>query len=552
MQPRTDVPELVPVRMLNEYAYCPRLFYLEWVQGEWADNRFTDEGRYAHRRADAGGGEVPSPEDDRPFKARSVAVSAPGLGLSTKVDVLEGDGAGVVPVEYKRGAPAPVPERVWEPERVQVCAQALALRENGYEVPRGMIWFAETRERVEVPLTDALVERTRSLLGELRTCAGSAVLPPPLEDSPKCNGCSLGGICLPDEVNLLAAREEGQVRRLHPARDDSLPLYVQEHGARIGLSGGVLQVKDRDRSLLAEARLADTSQVCVLGNVQVTTQALREMCNEGVPLSLFTSGGWFYGRVETAGGRNVELRRAQFRAADSPGWCRAFARRIVAAKIANSRTLVRRNHPEPSRRVLDGLAELRESAAKQDALSSLLGVEGTAARLYFSAFPGMLKAPGRFELDFEGRNRRPPKDPVNALLSFLYALLAKDWTLAVVAAGLDPNLGFYHQPRYGRPALALDLMEEFRPIVADSVVLTVINNGVVADHDFVRSGVGVSLKPGARKRLILAYERRMDQLVTHPVFDYRISYRRVLEVQARLLGRHLLGEIPEYPAFLTR
>jgi len=153
---------------------------------------------------------------------------------------------------------------------------------------------------------------------------------------------------------------------------------------------------------------------------------------------------------------------------------------------------------------------------------------------------------------FDGRNRRPPRDPVNALLSFAYALLAKDFTIALHAAGLEPLVGFYHRPRFGRPCLALDLMEEFRPIIADSVVISAINTGVVSDSDFVRAAGAVALSSSARRNFIQAYERRMDQEVTHPAFGYRLSYRRVLEVQARLLTRFLLGEIAEYPQFLVR
>lgn len=141
---------------------------------------------------------------------------------------------------------------------------------------------------------------------------------------------------------------------------------------------------------------------------------------------------------------------------------------------------------------------------------------------------------------------------MNALLSLSYSLLTKDMLLAVQAAGLDPLLGFYHQPRFGRPALALDLMEEFRPILADSIVLNVINNGVVKASSFVKVADAVSLTDAARKDVMKAHERRLDELVTHPVFGYRLSYRRVLEVQARLLGRLLLGEVETYPAFRTR
>jgi CRISPR-associated protein Cas1 len=156
------------------------------------------------------------------------------------------------------------------------------------------------------------------------------------------------------------------------------------------------------------------------------------------------------------------------------------------------------------------------------------------------------------QFDMDGRNRRPPRDPINAMLSFTYSLLVKDCAMAVGVTGMDPLLGFLHKPRYGRPALALDLMEEMRPLIADSTVIAAINTGVVDANDFVRGAAGCGIKDHARKKLIAAYERRVDQLVSHPLFGYRISYRRLLEVQARLLGRVLTGEIASYPAFRTR
>ena len=152
----------------------------------------------------------------------------------------------------------------------------------------------------------------------------------------------------------------------------------------------------------------------------------------------------------------------------------------------------------------------------------------------------------------DGRNRRPPRDPVNALLSLGYSLLAKDLTVACYAVGFDPYVGFYHQPRFGRPALALDLMEPFRPLIVDSAVLTAINTGMVTAGDFVRAGGAVALTACGRKGFFRAYEMRMDTLVTHPLFEYRVSYRRLLEIQSRLLARVLEGEIGEYPVFTTR
>ena len=186
-----------------------------------------------------------------------------------------------------------------------------------------------------------------------------------------------------------------------------------------------------------------------------------------------------------------------------------------------------------------------------ESLETLLGLEGAGARVYFSNFDAMLNTPVS-AFNFRTRNRRPPRDPVNAVLSFLYSMLIRQALVSSVAVGFDPYLGFYHQPEYGRPALALDLAEEFRPVLADSAALRLFNNSELKENDFIRRSGAVSLTPDGRKAVVRAFERRLDSLVSHPVFGYSISYRRVLEVQARLLGRHLLGELPRYPAFTTR
>lgn len=349
------------------------------------------------------------------------------------------------------------------------------------------------------------------------------------------------------------ADEEEVVRRLWPARDDRIAVYVQEAGTRIGLEGERLAIVTR-AGQRTEAKLSNTSHVMLLGNVQVTTQALRALLERGIPVTFATTGGWVYGRATGHDTKNVELRVAQHAAAADVEGCLRVAKGLIASKIRNSRTLLRRNHAEPSAITLGELEILAKKAEKAESRESLLGIEGAAARLYFRSFSGMLRGPAAAlgDFDFESRNRRPPKDPLNALLSLSYSLLTKDMLLAVQAAGLDPLLGFYHQPRFGRPALALDLMEEFRPILADSIVLNVINNGVVKGSSFVRVADAVSLTDAARKDVMKAHERRLDELVTHPVFGYRLSYRRVLEVQARLLGRLLLGEVETYPAFRTR
>lgn len=560
--PGQDVPELIPARMLNEFAYCPRLAYIEWVQGEFADNLDTVEGRFAHRRVDQPTTvDVPEPSsdsgesaDDEVIHSRSVMLSAPSEGLIAKIDLIEFSSASAVPVDYKRGKIPSIPEGAYEPERVQLCAQGLILRENGYHCEGGIIYYVESRRRVAIPFDDALVERTRQLLAQLRATAAAGRLPPPLVDSPKCPRCSLVGICLPDEVVFLNRPKNDRTqspRRLLPRRDDALPLYVTEQGAFVGKSGDEITIRSRDGQVRT-LRLIDISQLSLFGNVQISAQAIRALSAESIPVCHFSYGGWFHAVTAGLTHKNVELRIAQFAAAADPQQALRFARQFVVGKIRNARTLLRRHLPggAASGKMLAGLAAWARRAAVAESAESLLGLEGMAAKTYFEGFASLLKSDHGFTID--GRNRRPPRDPVNALLSFVYALLVKDATLAVLAAGFDPMLGFFHRPRYGRPSLALDLAEEFRPIVADSTVLTLVNNGEVKSDDFIRRAGAVALTDSARRNVIAAYQRRMESQVTHPLFGYRVSYHRIFQVQARLLARTLLGDVPDYPAFCTR
>ena len=568
VEKETDVPDLVPARMLNEFAYCPRLCYLEWVQGEWANNLETREGTFGHRRVDKESAkEVPAPgengdDDSEPeekpkepetIHTRSLMLSAPEEGLVAKMDLVDISAGEAIPVDYKRGRVPDVKGGAWEPEQVQLCAQGLILRENGYACEGGILYFIGSRRRVSVPFDESLVDRTRELLQGMRKMGSSSVMPPPLEDSPKCPRCSLVGICLPDETTLLRESadeaDERKVRKLLPARQDALPLYVQEQGAWLGKSGDELTVKLKG-DVLTKVRLIDTSQVSLLGNVQVSAQALREITTRGIPVCHFSYGGWFHGMTVGMAHKNVELRIRQYATAADPTASLPLARSFVIGKIKNCRTLLRRHLKEDPERLLSSLAEHVQKAEAADTVATLLGVEGMAAKLYFTGLASLFKHDETF--NFENRNRRPPRDPVNALLSFVYALLVKELTIALRSAGFDPMLGFYHQPRYGRPSLALDLAEEFRPLIGDSVVLTLINNGEVSPTDFLRRAGGIALTKTGRKAVMAGFERRMDTLVTHPIFRYRISYRRILEVQARLLSRVLLGEIEEYPSFCTR
>ncbi|WP_459555317.1 CRISPR-associated endonuclease Cas4g/Cas1g [Lacunimicrobium album] len=573
---------LIPVRMLNEFTYCPRLGYLEWVQGEWAENLETMQGTFGHRNVDkADRKEIVSPAESGPaaeseadstdlIHARSIQLSSLKEGITAKLDLLELEGREATPVDYKRGKIPDIPEGVYEPERVQLCAQGLILRDAGYTVNEGMIYYIGSRKRVVVPFDDALIARTRQLIADFKATTTSGHCPPPLVDSPKCPRCSLVGICLPDEVNLLSrisstdgveidsadetSSSAGRVnrdglRRLLPSKNLALPLYVQKQGAYVGKSGDRINIKYKDEKL-NDVRLIDISQLCLYGNVSISAQAMKELLTRQISICHFTYGGWFYGISSGLVHKNVELRIKQYNAATSPILALNVARQLIAGKIKNSRTILRRHLGQSDAPVLKKLADYYKRVFRVDNLDSLRGIEGMAAKEYFAHFFPLIA--GASEMAVEHRNRRPPTDPINAVLSFVYSLLTKELTIAAQSVGFDPMLGFLHTPRYGRPSLALDLAEEFRPLIADSVTMMLFNNGEVSESSFIKRAGAVAMTDAARKSVLANFERRMESEITHPIFGYKLSYRRVLEVQTRLLARHLMGELPSYPNFCTR
>ncbi len=564
----------VTADMVAQIAYCPRRFHLAYVEGRWADNAETDGGRFTHRRIDSVDEHLPATGDVTAERRtlRSVALLDEARAVSAKLDAVEvwrDEATGealAFPVETKRGTVPETAEGPWEPERVQLMVQGLVLRANGFTARSGAVYYAGSSRRVEVPFDDILLNRTLVLIDAARGGLQGRSLPPPLVDSPKCPRCSLVGICLPDET-LAAAHNDTplsetttpEVRRLFPARDDAFPLYVQEQGAFVGKHGEVLTVS-REGQRLAEARLKDVSQLVLCGSIGVSSAAIHLLCESGKPIVHLTRGHWFCGITQGHGLRNGYDRAAQYRTASESERCLALAREFVRAKATNQRTLLRRNAEPSLDQDLSEMARLIERVDELGSLDELLGIEGSIAARYFGNFGKMLRpkeqatgaASESWGFDFGCRNRRPPRDPVNAMLSFGYALLAKECTVALAAVGLDPFWGFYHQPRHGRPALALDLMEEFRPLVVDSAVITAINTGMVTASDFIRAGNACSLSDNGRKAFIRAYEARLDQLATHPVFDYRCSWRRFIALQAQLLARDLRGDVAGYRGITTR
>lgn len=550
-----SVPDLIPARILNEHVYCPRLAYLEWVDQSFRDNDDTVEGRFHHRRADRQHGAVAAPDQQMaqgngPSRATAVTLSSERLGLIAKIDVLEQDGGVAIPVEYKRGEPRSDAEPLWEPELVQLCAQALILRDAGYLVERAEVYFAGSRTRHAIAIDDGLVDRTITAIQTLRANVARDHPPAPLRDSPKCPRCSLVGICLPDEFNYLRGDAPRPTRRLVASDPASAPLYVTAQGARLSKRGGRVALI-QDGQEVESRRLVDVSHVALYGNVGASAGLLRELFDRGIPVLWHTYGGWLSGIAIGMPPKNVDLRMRQHQAARTEAV--EIARQFVVGKIRNCRTLIRRHARGAADGALTQLATLAKRAEDAGSIGTLLGIEGTAARIYFAQLGSLLTRRGGLDdTPFQRRKRRPPTDRTNALLSFLYTLLVKDTVIAAFAAGLDPYVGFLHSPRFGRPALALDLAEEFRPLVCDSTALMAINNGEVGRDDFISRAGAVSLTAAGRRKTIAAYERRMRTKLRHPLFGYRASYRRSLEIQARLLAGALVGEISGYRSLTTR
>jgi CRISPR-associated protein Cas1 len=351
-------------------------------------------------------------------------------------------------------------------------------------------------------------------------------------------------------------------------------LYLTKPGSTLRKTGEAMKVyipeTDDAPARKVTLPLHKITHVVVYGNVTLTTPVLRTFLKHNVGVTYLSGFGRFLGHLGPPMSRNGQLRLAQHRAHHDPVRRMVMARACVVGKLHNMRVLVMRaarkeaTEDTPLRKAAQVLKRSREraEAVEPDATlpdnpsrpqagstwGTLLGLEGTGSAAYFKVFGLML----RDDWHFEGRNRRPPRDPVNALLSFAYTLLYQQVLSAVETVGLDPYVGFLHGTQYGKPALALDLMEELRPVLADSVVLTVVNKRILTPDDFEAQLGAYRLTDRGRRRFLEQWEARLETELRHPVFGYKATYRRAMELQARLVSRWLEGEIPAYPPLTVR
>jgi len=566
---------LWPARNVAEHAYCPRLFYYMQVEGIFIPSSDTEKGAAVHRRVDKPSAAEPdhdeeAPSPDRPKVVRSLVLTSKSLGLTATLDLAEISGQVAVPVEYRKGRPkraamAPPPDdpgqadepplsvaEAWPTDRVQVGLQAILLEEAGYTVTDAVVYYAQEKLRLKVAVDAALKAEALATLEAAKACAQGA-RPLPLVNDPRCLRCSLQPICLPDEVNHQRAPEaadELTPRKIWPPRDEGIHVVAQQNGTKIGVNGMTLKVTNKEGVKLKDIPLANLESLSLLGSVQMSTQTIHAMADRGIPIAFLSAAGRMIAMIDPLDSVSAEVRRAQIRKLDDPKILLELSRALVAAKVMNQRTLLLRNHVDLPAQVAADLAKEAERAARADSVDVVRGHEGQAAALYFAHFAGMFKGRLAAEFDANGRQRRPPPDPINSCISLAYTMLTHECTAALRLARLEPSIGGFHTSRPGRPALALDLMEPFRPLIADSVAISAFNRGELTEGHFHRTSAGCALTDAGRKAFFNAYGRRMDVEVTHPVFEYRLSYRRMIVLHARMIAAWFMGEVPSL-AFLT-
>ncbi|MCF6310998.1 MAG: CRISPR-associated endonuclease Cas1 [Verrucomicrobiales bacterium] len=547
---------LIPVRRLHNYAYCPRLFYYQWVEDLFVENADTIVGKSTHRNVD----KPSSWKDDLDLSdrasLRSLHLSSETLGIVGVIDLIEDTESGHELLDYKKGSSRKDEHGIRIAKRndiLQIAAYALLLREHGMAPSKASVYYAQERRRVSIELTEQLYEQCRNLITEARLTALSTECPPPLLDDPRCLHCSAYCICLPNESAFWSGALDVPLEEKEPPRppgDEGESLILQEPRAYVGKRAGAITVKI-DTKIISKHPIEQLQAVYLYGGIQVSTQALHSMLEHDIPVAYFSPAGRFLGLTSGLPTSGIDARLGQARLIHSPEHRLALAREIIRAKINNQRVLLMRNGQAPDV-ALKQLANLRDKTMRASDLDELRGLEGNAAAQYFSHFGTMLKGSAFENFNFEKRNRRPPRDPVNSLLSQGYSILAKELTGICHAVGLDPFIGVFHQPRYGRPALALDLMEEFRPLIVDSVVISLLNRNELELSDFTQTSRGTFLTNEGRRQFWRAWFRRMDTEVKHPQFGYRMTYRRMLDVQVRQLWRYLRGETKTYYGFTTR
>lgn len=531
-----------PVRVMALHAlgYCQRLFYLEEVE----------ETRVADARVFAGRELHTSLEADEDGEQTSLELSSDQLGLFGKVDCLRRRDGSYLPYEHKRGRPHRDDDGTYSPwpsDRLQIIAYSVLLEETfGQSIPEGRVRYHAANVTVRVPIDERARTELKDAIALAQRLRESVERPPIAENERLCEKCSLAPVCLPEEVRQHDTATYKPIRLFPPDRDGAT-LHVITHGAHVGRSGDCLVIKPREGPQTKHG-LNGLEAVVLHGFSQVSTQAIRACAEYGIALHWLSMSGYHTGSMVATAGQ-VQRRIRQYRALTDDATCLRLAKALAHAKVEGQhRYLLRasRGGSDVRQDILGPLEGIQDALRKIPNVSdrdSLRGHEGAAAVNYFEALRILLgdQVPTAFR--FDERNRRPPRDRFNALLSFGYGLLHTAVMRAVLAVGLEPAFGFFHTPRSAAYPLVLDLMELFRVTLWDLVVIGSLNrNQWDPDKDFAITKTKVWLSEDGRKKAIALFENRLEETWKHPIVDYSLSYFRTIELEVRLLEKEWTGE----------
>lgn len=533
-------PDTIRVCALHAYAYCPRLFYLEEVEELYTQDAAVFAGRRLHEEIETQEGE----------EWEDLYLEDEILGLRGRVDALRTRDGQTIPYEHKRGRCFRDGDRqpqAWESDRLQILAYCYLLEAAlGIPISEGRIRYHAENVLIRISFDESGRKWVRETIQSARELKTSPYRPPVTHNEHLCTRCSLASVCLPEEARL-AHDKEWHPARLFPKDDERDIVHILEPGTRVGRAGEQLKICRRNEP---EKRISieQVSQVVLHSFSQISTQALHFLSYKEIGIHFISGGGRYVGSLDTRQG-SIQRRIRQYQALTQPDFCLKLARRLVTCRGEGQRKFLMRGkrHLKGDGKALEQAIAQMKAVLKQvpqaESLASLLGLEGNLAALYFGALPHLLGRDIPESLHFSSRTRRPPKDRFNALLSFGYSLLIKDVMNAILTVGLEPALSFYHQPRTQAPPLALDLMEVFRVPLVDMPIVTSINrNQWHESADFDLRGQQVWLSEEGRKKSIEIYEQRKAESWKHPVTGYSLTYRRLLELEVRLLEKEWSGE----------
>ena len=525
--------DYIPISLVAHYVFCPRRAWLE-AQGEVVDSAQIQVGISAHKRVD----EVITRGIQ---EYSSVELKSAELGITGKTDVLLCTNNGLRIREYK-STPVRKNPTITESMRMQLALQVICLEEAGWHVASTEVYFKNHNSVVAVQIDEECLVAARVAVAQTKETIQSTKAPLPLEDDARCSFCSHASVCLPDEHYLKKVN-----RTVRPPIRETKVIHLTTPGSYGRLSKGRMIVEMAGEEL-AGIPLETVQALQLHGNVNLSGGLIKELLNRSIPIQWCTGSGRMVGWAQSSSGPNGQAREAQYALAISGSL--SLPKAFIKAKIANQATQLRRAKVDKT--IISMIRDCQHACDDARSLEGLLGVEGKAASLYFANWPMLLKGKYRGLWPWHGRSGRPAVDAINAMLNYAYSLLVAETTRAIIACGLDPHTGFLHTSNRNKPALALDLMEEVRAPIADSVVQTMINCQMVAPEDFTSVFGGVRMNNRARKALIRAYERRMAQEFIHPLFGYRVTWRRALEVQARQVLGVIEGSQLRYEGIMMR